>query len=191
MTDPTHPVGDDPLVTLVRDAIDAHVDERYDEKPAYLLQHCGPGCVDGILAHLPLRAKLSEADRLRGALDDWQRYAGTLSDALLSLGHHNAAVHLDPDQYSESGLACAAPGCLAALTGSTTPTGPSLDRSWAATVAALPEGWRMSGVWPIKPTGWEAGAGGNPEKRGIGPTPEAALDALTAALTAESAGGVA
>jgi hypothetical protein len=53
------------------------------------------------------------AERIIESLREWQDYAGTLSDALLALGHHNAAHHQSPQEYdAESGLACSIPTCI-------------------------------------------------------------------------------
>jgi hypothetical protein len=63
-----------------------------------------------------LAAARAESDALRAALEEWQRYAGGLGGALISMGHHVAAKHQSPQEYdSESGLACSIPSCLADL----------------------------------------------------------------------------
>ena len=53
---------------------------------------------------------------LRETLTEWQDTATAYSEAVIALGGHARAQHESPQQYdSESGMACIAPGCIAAL----------------------------------------------------------------------------
>ena len=72
----------------------------------------------------------------------------------------------------------------------------TLDEAWKAAEAALPSKWRLAGMWRINDE-WTAtaleiprhrgpGLGRAGDAQGSGPTPIAALDALTAALRKEA-----